>query len=165
MIPLRVHHRFQTLSQHYRDLRVYALVDGLQYQRHTGARLEPQDDAALALFADTEDAPLAHAGPWLMDPLRAGAYAEPLVELESHDGVLWLIAGLDLTTQAAQLRRLLNVQAPDGATVLLRFWDPRVIGSLYLGLDRATRHAYFGDALEWHFIYRGKRLAINVHDL
>jgi hypothetical protein len=165
MIPEPVKKQFIELSSRYRDLCVYALVDGVQYQQHIGNWIVPHQEAAIALFAKTQDEALAHAGPWLIVPEHTCHCAVDWLALEqTRHGVIWLISWLDINTQVAKLRTKLNGQQPDGKNVLVRFWDPRVINALYHTLTPQIRKIFFSDALEWHFIKDGKRLYINVID-
>ncbi|WP_232504951.1 DUF4123 domain-containing protein [Rubrivivax gelatinosus] len=59
--------RWQSLHETWPALRLYALVDGVQYQSHFCKRLRP-GPGLFALFDGTPDAALAHAGPWLVIP-------------------------------------------------------------------------------------------------
>lgn len=165
MIPQVVKQQLAELSTRYRGLRVYALIDGIQYQQYTNSWIEPHEGAAIALFAGTQDEPLAHAGPWLMAPDHARQQGINLIEMEhAAPGVLWLICWHDIDTQAEKLRARLNGKRPDGENVLVRFWDPRVIGPLYRNIAPQAREDYFGDAMAWHYMKDGKRLYINVND-
>lgn len=164
MIPDFVRTRFAALSGHLPDLRVYVLVDGIQYKRWAGKNIEPQDAAILSLFEGTEDEPLAHAGPWLMNVLVSEQYAEVVATLEKNDpGVVWLIADGEIESLAAKLRRRLNARLPDGRELLLRFWDPRALNSLYMSIQPDIRREFFSDALEWHYMFAGKRFYFDKH--
>lgn len=72
-------------AQHQHKLpaaRLYALLDGALYRLHAGASLQPCA-GFYPLFADTQGAPLAHAGPWLVDAEQAGQeFIEQLAALE-----------------------------------------------------------------------------------
>jgi hypothetical protein len=76
--------RLTELRQQTDALRLYALVDGAQYQTHRGIRLTRQT-ALYSLFDGTPDAPLAHAGPWLVDSEHGGdAFLEDLAALKRY---------------------------------------------------------------------------------
>jgi hypothetical protein len=52
---------------HSSDVSVFALVDGLQYERHFGEGLSVQQPAAMSLFDTWPDSRIAFAGPWIME--------------------------------------------------------------------------------------------------
>ena len=143
--------------QSHASLNLFALVDGLQYERHFGQRLQVMPGWR-ALFDGTPDAPLAHAGPWLVDVVQAGdARADELVRLElMAPAVSWLFAEHDLEGLAGGLRRHLRGQ--DGQGKLLRFWDSRVLAGLAEGLGLEEEVELFGVACEWHFLLKGRRV-------
>ncbi|TDV25357.1 uncharacterized protein DUF4123 [Paraburkholderia caballeronis] len=165
MIPASVNEHFRKYrSRSWAGCYLFALVDGIQYGQHTGRQLEPLDDAAASLFAGTRDIALAHAGPWLVDPQKAGDRIADLGELElARPGVIWLITSEKLERQAARLRPHLNIETPERRSAMLRFWDPRVIHALngiYLGQDR---RALFRTVHEWQYLHNGQRHTINEH--
>ena len=154
-----VQRRHALLLQTQVGLRLFALVDGVQYSQQVGTRLTPLDGQRRALFDGTLDAPLAHAGPWLIDTEQASAASvAELVALEqAAPAVTWLIAALDLEGLARLLTRRLDTRLPDGRTALVRFWDARVLANLAQVLDGPQREEFFAHVHEWHLMYRGKR--------
>jgi hypothetical protein len=142
-------------------LRLYALVDGIQYENHRGDRLDDRPGFA-SLFHGTADGPLAHAGPWLVDIEEVGdAIANDLAGLEREaPSVTWLISEADLHGLAQLLRLYLDVRIPDGRVALLRFWDPRVLASLANVLDPKQRESFFAHIHEWHLLRDGERVHI-----
>jgi len=150
--------RLAELRQNFAGLRLYALVDGVQYQEHRSERLTFQPGFR-ALFAGTPDEPLAHAGPWLVDTAEVGdEQTDDLAQLEREaPAVTWLIAPQDLEGLAQLLQLRLDTKLPDGRTALLRFWDPRVLVSLAQLLDEAQRGEFFAHIEEWHLLHNGKR--------
>ncbi|APF85643.1 DUF4123 domain-containing protein [Ralstonia solanacearum] len=142
-------------------LRLYALVDGAQYQQQVGAPILPRHYTA-SLFEGTADAPLAHAGPWLVDVQQVDS--EVLSDLERMEArapaVSWLIAQSDLPGLAQLLQRQLDIRLPDGRTALLRFWDPRVLVRLVQVLEAGQLQAFFADIEEWHMLRDGERVWI-----
>ena len=68
---LDVQSRWEQLHNTMPALRLYALVDGVQYQTQLCKRFQP-GSGLFPLFAGTPDAALAHAGPWLVDTAIAG---------------------------------------------------------------------------------------------
>jgi len=122
-------------------------------------------DARRALFQGTEDEGLAHAGPWLVDlaqetPDHIGAISG--LE-QAKPSVVWLFSRLPLEPLALALQHRLNSRLPDGKIALIRFWDPRVLVTLFKALDLPTRRDYFSDADEWHAQLDGKRFHISIH--
>ncbi|MEQ6349963.1 DUF4123 domain-containing protein [Ralstonia pseudosolanacearum] len=142
-------------------LRLYALVDGAQYQLQIGRPILPRSCMA-SLFEGTADAPLAHAGPWLVDVERADTeLVSDLGRMETWaPAVSWLIAQTDLPGLAELLRQQLDVRLPDGRTALLRFWDPRVLVRLVEVLDGGQLQAFFAHLYEWHMLRDGERVWI-----
>ncbi len=153
-----VNERLAELRQNCAALRLYALVDGLQYQDRRGLRLAAQNGYR-PLFAGTPDEPLSHAGPWLVDAETAGKeHIDDLARLEFEaPAVTWLIAPQTLEGLAQLMQLRLNTRLPDGRTALLRFWDPRVLVSLAQLLDEVQRVEFFAHIEEWHLLDNGKR--------
>ncbi|MEY4730797.1 MAG: hypothetical protein RL020_1955 [Pseudomonadota bacterium] len=151
--------RYNQLQQQQRHLRLYALVDGLQYEQANNARIESQHGYNLALFLGTEDEPLAHAGPWLFDLTHNQTDLPDFAQLElTKPAVSWLMTSIDLPGLADLLRLKLHAELPDGNQALLRFYDPRVLVNLYNVMDAAQKTAFFQFIDEWHFSQNGQRL-------
>ncbi|KVD29878.1 hypothetical protein WI84_27060 [Burkholderia ubonensis] len=165
MIPVTVVERFRTIpNRRFDAMRIYALVDGLQYQQHTGQQLEPLDDIAVSLFAGTTDIALAHAGPWLVYTKEAQGRVAELDALEAaRPGVVWLFASADLEVLAGKLRPHLSVRLPNSQSAMLRFWDPRVLHALNQSLQSKQERALFSAAREWLYLNEGQRLHINAN--
>lgn len=156
----RVIDRYRTLHIQQETLKLYALVDGYQFEQYSGERLSHQVGINRPVLVGTEDEPLAHAGPWLIDITEAPEQAEKLEILEQvKPSVSWIITSVDLEglTQLMQLK--LDVELPDRRTALLRFYDPRVLGNLYHTMDVEQRAEFFHLIDEWHFMYKGQRVA------
>jgi hypothetical protein len=151
--------RFQVLQQADAALWLYALVDGYQYEQHTGQRLEHQRGINRPIFLGTEDEPLAHAGPWLIDVIKAPDQLQPLLELEhALPSVSWLISAIDLEGMSQLLQLKLDAQLPDGRKALLRFYDPRVLSNLMQTMNSEQRAEFVHLIDEWHFIHDGRRV-------
>jgi hypothetical protein len=150
--------RLTELRQQTDALRLYALVDGAQYQTHRGKRLTRQA-AFCSLFDGTPDAGLAHAGPWLIDTDQADdAFVEDLATLEKEvPAVSWLISPQELQGLSQLLQLNLDTTMPDGRAAMLRFWDPRVLVNLAEVLSTEQRQEFFGHIHEWHVLHKGKR--------
>ena len=158
---LDVQSRWEQLHNTMPALRLYALVDGVQYQTQLCKRFQP-GSGLFPLFAGTPDAALAHAGPWLVDAALAGeAMVAELATLERDAPSLsWLIAPQDLDGLGQLLQLRLDVSLPDGRSALLRFWDPRVLVNLARTLDGPQREEFFGHIHEWHLLHEGQRVWI-----
>lgn len=158
---LDVMQRLQALRRSLPALRLYGLVDGVQYEAHRNERLGLQHGVT-SLFDGTADAALASAGPWLVDVQAAGeSWLAHLAELEPQaPAVCWLIAPQDLAGLAQLLQLNLDLRLPDGRAALLRFWDPRVLAGLAGLLEPEQREAFFGPVHEWHLLHEGRRVWI-----
>ncbi len=153
--------RLDHLRQEVPSLRLYALVDGAACRLHRGDELA-EGPGRYPLFRGTADAPLAHAGPWLIDTDTAGPqYIENLAALEVEcAAVSWIMALQELTGLAQLLQLNLDMKLPDGRLALVRFWDPRVLFSLAEVLTADQRGDFFGHIYEWHFLRQGHRMWI-----
>jgi hypothetical protein len=153
-----VQERHKLLLKTTRGLRLFALVDGVQYTRHCEQPLAPLPGRR-ALFDGTNEAHLAHAGPWLVDVAQADPpHVAQLVELEkAAPAVTWLMARMELDGLATLLAQRLDTRLPDGRTALVRFYDPRVLLSLVEILDGTQREEFFAPIHEWHLLRNGKR--------
>ena len=149
------------LRDRYPALRLYGLVDGVQYELHRGERLEG-GLGLVSLFHGTPDGALAHAGPWLVDVEQVGdAFTDDLARLEREaPSVSWILAEADLQGLAQLLQLQLNVRLPDGRIALVRFWDPRVLTGLVDVLNPRQREAFFAHIHEWHLLLDGQRVHI-----
>lgn len=156
--------RLAHLQQSMDALRLYALVDGVQYRARFGEPCVART-GVLSLFAGTQDSALAHAGPWLVDVAQVDpAFVEAVATLEQTvPAVSWLIAWQTLEGLGQLLQLNIDTRLPDGRTALLRFWDPRVLFSLAELLDPQQREVFFGHIHEWHLLHEGKRTWIGRH--
>jgi hypothetical protein len=151
--------RFQALQKSGDRLNLYALVDGFQYEQHTGQRFEHRQGINRPIFFGTEDEPLAHAGPWLIDIGQAPELAQPFFELEQAlPSVSWLITPIGLEGLSQLLQLKLYGELPDGRKVLVRFYDPRVLANLFQIMNTEQRAEFFHLIEEWHFIHDGRRV-------
>jgi hypothetical protein len=162
MIPASVNEALRKYRMRHYGGHVLALVDGVQYEQHTGQQLTHEDDMAVSLFAGTEDIALAHAGPWLVDPKAARNRLADLSDLEQkRPGVVWLITSEPIGRTAEKLRPHLNTRTESGRSALLRFWDPRVLHALdAVSQDKAERH-FFKAVGAWLYVHEGQRITIN----
>ncbi len=156
---LDIERRFLDLVETRRELRLYALVDGYQYEQHASERIASLAGINRALFDGTEDAPLSHAGPWVYDMSKCSELAPNLANLErALPAVSWLITALDLEGLSQLLQLKLDAALPGGKQALVRFYDPRVLGNLFTIMDAEQKAQFFYLIDEWHFIYNGQRV-------
>lgn len=160
-MALDVAERLAQLRTRNPALRLYGLVDGLQYETHRGERLGDRQGFA-ALFHGTPDGALAHAGPWLFDVEAAGdGVTADVARLEREaPSVTWLMSETDLHGLAQLLRLKLDARLPDGRIALVRFWDPRVLAELVSVLNPEQRETFFAHIHEWHLLRNGERVHI-----
>lgn len=164
MTTFDVQERFGQLQAVVPELRLYALVDGVQYEARFDKRLQTST-GLYALFSGTPDAALCHAGPWLIDVATCGHILNELRTLEvEKPSVTWLVGPQDLVGLAQLLQLRLDARLPDGRSVLLRFWDPRVLLVLVRTLDDEQRNEFFNHIHEWLFLHDGQRLRIGRPD-
>jgi hypothetical protein len=148
---------FKALKQSREHLNLYALVDGLGYKAHTGERIEASPTHR-SLFEGTPDAPLAHAGAWVVDIAKVQTQVSALSELEtSQPAVAWLITAMDIdgVTQFLQLQQ--DMETADGHIALLRLADPRVIVKMNQVMTKEQKQAFFGQIEQWHVLDNGQR--------
>ena len=152
--------RFDQYQGRHPHGRLYALVDGYQYEAHTGERLSGHADALLGLFEGTPDSPLMHAGTWLIDTAQEAVPMARLIELETAlPSVTWLFSREPLDLLARALCQRLDITL-NGRPALLRFYDPRTLAGLQDILTPEQKTALHADIDEWHLLYQGKRMWI-----
>ena len=160
-MAFEVEERLAQLRTRNPALRLYGLVDGLQYETHRGERLDDRQGFT-SLFHGTPDSALAHAGPWLFDVDVAGqSVTADMARLEREaPSVTWLISETDLHGLAQLLQLQLDARLPDGRIALVRFWDPRVLAELATVLNPDQRENFFAHIHEWHLLRNGERVHI-----
>lgn len=164
MTTMNVVEHYESLHQDHPHLRLFALVDGLGYERLAGEPFEA-GPGRYALFEGTPDAPLAAAGPWLVDVEQEGAIRDHLLATQASEPyVSWLLAELPPHGLVQLLQLKLDARLPDGTMALVRFYDPRVLKSLALTLTPAQREDFFAHIHEWHFMCDGQALRIGRAD-
>lgn len=153
-----VRERLTQFHLHMPSIRLYALVDGVQYSKYLGEPIAPRH-GFFPLFSGIPDVGIAHAGPWLIEIEDSyQALINKLAKLEQNTAALIrLFAHQDLEGLAQLLQLNLDTELPDGRMALLRFWDPRVLISLAEILDADQREQLFGQVHEWYFLHNGRR--------
>lgn len=125
---------------------VYAVLDGAMIEG-LPARLAKIAPDAACLFEGSLDPMLSAAAPYVvkLDPQSAAAQLALKEGWNGHWGIVLLTdAGLDLRTVRSHLRRVLRVSAPDGTSMLFRFYDPRAFRTVIPVLDSSVRRDFFG---------------------
>lgn len=144
---------FSLASQHLihsTKVTLFALVDGLQYERCFGEELPAERPAAIPLFDTWPDSRIAFAGPWIIQMSDMTNFRDTLCELEaSLPSVSWILSSSTLTELAAHFRKYMNIGLPDGRAALLRFQDPRVQVRLGATLDSRQHQELTGLLQEW----------------
>ncbi|HBR4755296.1 TPA: DUF4123 domain-containing protein [Klebsiella pneumoniae] len=136
---------------------LYALVDGLQYERYFGEGLSVPQPAAMPLFDTWPDSRIAFAGPWIIQMSCAMDISEKLRHLEAAlPSVSWILSSSALTELVVHLKKNMNVGLPGGRTAFLRFQDPRVQVRLAAMLNDLQHQALTGVMQEWLTIVDGK---------
>ena len=129
---------------------LYALVDGLQYERYFGEGLSAPQPAAMPLFDTWPDSRIAFAGPWIIQMSCAMDISEKLCHLETAlPSVSWILSSSALTEQVVHLKNNMDVGLPDGRSALLRFQDPRVQVRLATMLNDLQHQKLTGLMQEW----------------
>lgn len=129
---------------------LYALVDGLQYERYFGEELVYQQQIIIPLFDTFPDSRIAFAGPWIICMNNAMSIREKLEALEcALPSVSWIISGLPTKELVLHIQKNMNAILPDGRGALLRLQDPRVQSRLGVMLDSIQHSALTGVMHEW----------------
>ena len=69
------------------------------------------------------------------------------------------MTSIDLEGLSQLLQLKLDGELPDGRKVLVRFYDPRVLGNLFQTMSAEQKAAFFHLIDEWLFIYNGRRVS------
>lgn len=138
-------------------LSLFALVDGLQFERYFGKELENQKDSILPLFDKYPDSRIAFAGPWLLDMHKNMALRETLAELEQLlPSVSWLLSTQTLPELFTHIQRYMSTELPDGRVALIRLQDPRVQVRLGEQLDEHQHWQMTQNIAEWYSTVDGR---------
>ncbi|MDF1897265.1 DUF4123 domain-containing protein [Rahnella contaminans] len=135
----------------------FALVDGLQYERHFGKELTIESGVTAPLFNIGPDARIAFAGPWLIFLHTTETYRKELQELEGEfPSVSWLLSSWTLEKLVGHFKYFLDLQLPDGRCALFRFYDPRVLENIKLLLDERDYETFTTCAEAWFLTLNNK---------
>lgn len=139
------------------NVSLFALVDGLQFERYFGMELENLKDSILPLFDKYPDSRIAFAGPWLLDMHKNMALLETLTELEQQlPSVSWLLSVQNLPELFSHIQRYMNTELPDGRVALVRLQDPRVQVRLGEQLDEYQHGQLTRNIAEWYSMVNGQ---------
>lgn len=143
------------------EVTLFALVDGLQYERFSGDELAFQQNIAMPLFDNYPDSRIAFAGPWMLRMAGAMASREHLSTLESAlPSVSWIVSPSTLAELVAHFQQQMNTVLPDGRVALLRFQDPRVQVRLGTLLDDYQHRELTCLTREWVTAVEGKTYSL-----
>ena len=139
------------------DCSLFALVDGLQYERHFGDEIQHEQGVAEPILNSWPDARLAFAGPWLFRLNNSVIYRDKLKQLaEAVPSVSWIISSESIESLIDHFKVFLNLQLPDGRCALFRFYDPRVLAEIEFLLDEAHYVQLINRTREWVFQVDGE---------
>lgn len=139
------------------NVSLFALVDGLQFERHFGKELEANKDSVRPLFDKYPDSRIAFAGPWLVDIHKNMMLKERLLELEQQlPSVSWLLSTQALPELFSHIQRYMNTELPDGRVALVRLQDPRVQVRLGEQLDEYQHGQLTRNIAEWYSTVNGQ---------
>lgn len=141
----------------YPDCSLFALVDGLQYERHFGDEIQYEQGVAEPFLNSWPDARLAFAGPWLFRLNNSVSHRDKLKQLaEAVPSVSWIISSESLESLIDHFKVFLNLQLPDGRCALFRFYDPRVLAEIEFLLDETHYEHLVNRTKEWVFWVSGE---------
>jgi len=139
------------------DCSLYALVDGLQYERHFGEEIKIEQGISVPFFNTWPDARVSFAGPWLYRLNVSEYHREKLKQLsEVLPAVSWFISSNTPENLVIHFKYFLNLQLSDGRYALFRFYDPRVLDGIELLLDEADYEQLISEVREWVYTVEGK---------
>ncbi|MCC8379087.1 DUF4123 domain-containing protein [Xenorhabdus sp. PB30.3] len=152
---------WQEYQKTHPDIRRYALVDGLQYERLFDEEFTYRAGRNNPLFRRFPDSEIAFAGPWLFDITHHTDFLEQFLTLEkAYPAVSWLYTPLSLDALTRHFEPYLNVQLESGETALLRFYDPRVLHQIPAIFDQTQLTAFTQPIDEWHYWLAGQFYAV-----
>jgi hypothetical protein len=113
------------------------------------------------LFSGSPGESAVEAAPLLLDlqtPWQL-AWLQWLQDVCRESSSLTLLhSALDLSALARSLKRRLEVMLPDGVPALLRYFDTRILESLYQTLEPEQKKSFFGIAACWQWLDRAGNL-------
>jgi len=155
---LNQHIAYQTMLERQKQSRykphLYALVDGLEYERLFRDEIL-KSDTILPLFIQPNNQDVAFAGPWLFNIEQLNdEWQERVIKLEqSYPSVSWLISSLSFDHLSNHLERKLHLTLEDNRYALLRYYDPRVLTRLPTVLTPAQFKLFTLQIDEWIYYH------------
>lgn len=135
------------------DCSLYALVDGLQFERHLGYEIETRNDVSYPFFDTYPDSKIAFAGPWLFRLNYSEEYRGKLAELETKcPSVSWLLSPLTPESLLLRFKEFSTIELPNGKCALFRIYDPRVLKNLGSWLEISDCFRLIQDVRRWVFM-------------
>ena len=149
------HYISQILHNDNEMVKLYALVDGIQYERLFDEPLK-NSQGICSLFTIPEDKNLDFAGPWLIDisTLTPEVFQKINMLENKYPAVSWIIAKQTFGTLVHHLGQCLTVSFPTKQTGLLRFYDCRVLNILPDLLSPMQIHILMNNIYKWIFLYQ-----------
>lgn len=136
------------------NMKLYALVDGIQYDREFEEELK-EEKGIRSLFNLPEDKKIAFAGPWLLDIENLpNTWFSKLFQLErKYPAVSWIISDSHFVSIAHHLGSSMMITLPDKQEGIFRFYDCRVLKKLpeLLSHDQIAR--LMTPTQKWSFLY------------
>lgn len=134
------------------DCSLFALVDGLQYERYFGEEIQNEKDVVIPFLDTWPDSRVAFAGPWLYRLNASEHHRGKLKQLaEILPAVSWIISSSPLESLVIHFKHYLNLQLPDGRCAFFRFYDPRVLAEIELLLNESDYARLVKGIEEWVF--------------
>ncbi|MDM6723708.1 DUF4123 domain-containing protein [Klebsiella grimontii] len=148
---------FALLREKSESLSLYALVDGIQFDRFFNESLK-EDKGIRSLFCLPEDKILAFAGPWLLNVSKlSGDHLVKISQLEEkYPAVSWIISEQPFVTLARHLELSLMVSLPTKEKGLFRFYDCRVLKRLPELLSSGQVAELMKYSQRWFFLSEGE---------
>ncbi|WP_340621823.1 DUF4123 domain-containing protein [Xenorhabdus siamensis] len=139
------------------DIKRYALIDGLQYERLFDEEFTYIAELNNPLFRRHPDAEIAFAGPWLFDITDNTASVEKFLKLEkTFPAVSWIYSTLSLDSLTRHFGPYLNIQLESGKTALLRFYDPRILHQIPDIFNQEQFTKFTQPIDEWNYWLNGQ---------
>lgn len=141
---------------HGHNFHLYALVDGLEYERLFKDNYEmKKNNSMMPLFVKPSNEDVAFAGPWLWDIEQLDTeWQNRVIELEKiYPSVSWLVSSSSFTHLFNNLERKLHLTLEGGRYALLRYYDPRVLNRLTMVLTAHQLRIFTLQIDEWVYYH------------
>lgn len=142
--------------------KIYALVDGAQYDRFCTIELVKRN-GVMPLFDSWDDRYLAFAGPWLLalESIDNDLFSI-LTNLElKYYSVSWILSSSSFKDLFIHLKNNLEVIMPNNQVAMLRYYDPRVLIFLPEVLTAKQLEIFLISIISWGCKYNGEDYYIN----